>query len=430
MTNRIAWLTPWNIQSAIAMFSAHLVAELRRRGHEVTIFRTEAGSGLELENLPYDGEVVALSDVDPHVLRWQFDHVVSNVGNHFPFHGALPRVMDEFPMLAIFHDGLIAHLADPWSRDCLDLPTCPTLLARSVYGGDFGNEEGFWLPLDDMAKQRPMTGWLAGMAAGCFTHSHFWKGELERYCPGGVTVHPLSMPDEEIPPPPPWSDRIVIATVGHVNRNKRVEEVLYALASDSLLAERCEYRLFGHCEESEKQHLTKLAQQLGVRSPTFTGWLTAEELRREMSQVHVISCLRYPVLEAGSASLITAMRSGRPTLVSNHGAYGEVAPEAVMRCTPGNESLDVLRHLSALMENPERADEIGQRAQAYVAEVNSVTSYIDALEPAMENATRAAPRIAMLREMGKVLGGLGVTTQSEDFERIVIPLAQSFNTGR
>lgn len=409
MSMDIAWLTPWNDRSAIASFSVDVVAELRKRGHSVRIFRSEVDAALDLQPLPDDSEVRALNIVHPQELRRGFDHVVANIGNHFPYHGALPRVLDAVPALGIFHDGFLAHFAAPWAQFWSANEHAPMTLADMVYGDPSPSGHNYWLPLEDMAAKRPMLEWVGSMVAGALTHSGHWAERLRVSCPGEVTIQPLSMPDDAMPPPRPWGERIVLATIGHINRNKQADQVLRGIASHPALRDRCEYHLLGQIEQSEREHLNAVALSLGMMPPSFTGWLEDAELRQRIAEVDVICCLRNPLLEAGSASLITAMRSARPVLVSNHGSYAEVPGDIVLRCTPGSEAPDLARHLLALLEAPEQAAELGQRARAYTFEVNTAASYVDALLPAMEAATAAAPQISAARLMGRQLGKLGLS---------------------
>lgn len=418
MKGRIAWATPWNVRSAIAEFSANVVAELQRRGNEVTIVRTEMGSSLDLEGLPFDGEVSTSRAIDAFSLRSKFDHVVGNIGDNYSFHGALPGLMNDVPMLGLFHDGFVANFAGGWSNASSGLSESPQLLAQAVYARSMLDHEPYWLPMDEMVERRPMLEWLAGTCSGAFTHSQYWVERLKKATPGTVTTHPLTMPDHFMPAPPAWSGPVVVATIGHVNPNKRADQILFAIASDPILRTRCEYRLLGHVEDGERDRLSRLARSLGLDVPRFTGWIEAEELQRQVAQVHVLSCLRHPIFETGSASLILAMRSGRPVLVSDEGVYGDVDDSAVLKCAPGNEAADIARHLLSLMRNPRQRDEIARSAVDYVERANSLSSYVDALERAMVDATANAPRVAMYRALGRSLGSMAVHGNTAASDRI------------
>jgi hypothetical protein len=142
-----------------------------------------------------------------------------------------------------------------------------------------------------------------------------------------------------------------------------------------------------------------------------------------MASVDVLCCLRYPLLEAGSASLITAMRSGRPVLVSNHGAYADVPGDLVYRCKPGFEAVDILRHLLAIRNDPAAAAERGARARQYALEVNTPRGYVDGLLPALEKATAAAPAVMAARHLGRQLGRWRIPPESPVGERLANALS-------
>ena len=48
MRARIGWATPWNMQSAIAQSASEVATELTKRGHTVTVLRTETGAWWDL----------------------------------------------------------------------------------------------------------------------------------------------------------------------------------------------------------------------------------------------------------------------------------------------------------------------------------------------------------------------------------------------
>jgi len=127
-----------------------------------------------------------------------------------------------------------------------------------------------------------------------------------------------------------------------------------------------------------------------------------------MSEVDVISCLRHPLLESGSASLIAAMYAARPVLVSHHGTYADLPTGLVLPCAPGQEAPGVAAHLRAILKDPASAQAMGQRARAYAIQTHSAARYVDKLLPALASATAAAPTITSARHQGHILGQLGM----------------------
>ena len=427
MSLRIAWLGPWNARSAIAIFGRFVVAELAARNHDVTVFRTEVGSTIDEPALPTPVRVKCLQASDPSVFGRAFDGVVANVGDHYLFHGGVLELLERCPCLVIFHDGVIANLAAGWAYNAAGGEVRLRTLVKHLYGETAwpeGTNYWDWGELDTIAAVRPMTEWLAPLAAGIVTHSGFWKSRMQAACSGRVHVLPLAWMNSNMPSPRPLGVRVVIASIGHANPNRRADQVLLAIASDPLLRSRCEYRLLGPVEGPEQKRLQGLAADLGLAPPRMTGWLSDAALRAEMAEVDIISCLRYPVLEAGSASLVTAMYSGRPILTSRQGVYAEVPSDIVFHCTPGREPDDIAVHLRAILADPAASRAMGQRAQAYAAQFHSAARYVDGLLPAIAAATAAAPAIAAARRLGKLLGRFNISPDDPAVTRVAGELSQ------
>ena len=127
-----------------------------------------------------------------------------------------------------------------------------------------------------------------------------------------------------------------------------------------------------------------------------------------MRDVDAICCLRNPVLEGASASLLLAMSSGRPTLVTNHGSYAEAPEHAVLRCSPDHEARDVSRHLERLLDDPTRFAAMGRRARAHLRQRHTPSAYVDALLPLLEEAIARRPHFAARRNLADTLTSFGL----------------------
>lgn len=424
MTERLAWVGPWNGNSAIATFGAFVVGELAARGHRVTVFRSELGSSLDLPPLRTAAEVQILPS---HFTASSFDGVIVNIGNHFAYHGAALPLLSDTPCLVIFHDGYLVDLAAGWQdHHHHQRPEMMRRLTEAVYGAsELQKDAPFWTSLADMARSRPMTEWVARTSAGIVTHAEFWSPRMREACPGKVTVQPLAFPDSELPPPGPIGARLIVATVGHANPNKCADAVLRAIGTDPALRHRCEYRLLGPIASDERDRLAAVAQSFDLPPPFCSGWIDDDALRAAIAEVDVIACLRNPVLEAGSASLITAMYSARPILVSRHGVYAEVPRDTVLPCKPGNECEDVARHLRRVVADPAGAQALGRRARDYALETFSAARYVDGLLPAVAAATVASPAIQAANRLGRILGEFGLESDDPAVERVAALLEET-----
>lgn len=404
---RIAWAGPWNARSAIAAFGGLVVAELATRGHEVEVFRTETGELLDLPPRPAPGPVSPLAGTPPETLARDYDAFVVNLGDHYGHHGAAIPVLLRTPALLVFHDAFLANLFNGWIVAGGGRAAAGPALS-AVYGAG-ETPDPFLLPLEEMAARRPMLEWFAALAGGAVAHANHYAGRLRSVCPGPVEVIPLAFEGgAALPPPREFGREVAVATIGHVNRNKRVADMLRAMADSEPLRERVRYRLIGPVEPAERAAIGDLARSLGVPEPEFTGWVDDADMPRHLAEVDVMCCLRNPVLEGASASLILAMRSGRPVLVSDHGPYAEVPDGLVLKCRPGHEATDVRLHLEALLADPAPARAMARRARAYAEETFTAERYADGLLAHIDRVTEHLPAVRAAMDLGRTLAGFGM----------------------
>jgi glycosyltransferase involved in cell wall biosynthesis len=146
------------------------------------------------------------------------------------------------------------------------------------------------------------------------------------------------------------------------------------------------------------------------------------DLASRLAAVDAICCLRNPVLEGASASLILAMRSGRPVLVSDHGPYAEIPDGLVLKCRPGSEAAEVRRHLEALLADPSPARAMAERARAYAEETFTAERYVDQLLVHVDRVTETLPAVRAAMGLGRTLAGFGVPPDDPAGERIAAAL--------
>jgi glycosyltransferase involved in cell wall biosynthesis len=421
---RIAWAGPWNARSAIAAFGSLVVEELAARGHEVSVFRTETGEFLDLPPRPAPGAVSPLRDAAPELLARDYDAFVVNLGDQYGHHGAAVAALLRVPAVAIFHDAFLADLYIGWAEAEGRHAVHPAVLG-AVYGpAEAEAAHPLMLSLEEMAARRPMLEWFAAFAGGAVVHANHYAERVRSVCPGPVEVIPLAFEGPTVPPPREIgpAGKVVVATVGHINQNKRVAAMLRAMAASEPLRERVRFRLIGPVEPTERAAIEELARSLGVPEPEFTGWVDDAEMQRQLSAVDVLCCLRNPVLEGASASLVLGMRSGRPVLVSDHGPYAEVPDGLVLKCRPGHEATDVRLHLEAFLADPAPARAMAERARAYAGETFTARNYADRLLALLDRATEGLPAVRAGMGLGRTLAGFGMPPGDPAADRVAAAL--------
>lgn len=200
-----------------------------------------------------------------------------------------------------------------------------------------------------------------------------------------------------------------MAVVGQADRSKRIEQLILAIGASPILRQSCRVRVIGHATAEECERLNTYAKAVAVEPPEFTGWISDEDLRWRIRDVDVICCLRYPALAEASVSVILALASGRPVLVSNHDCYAEMPEGTVLHCSPGAEALDVMRHLEDLMADCAAGRAVDERAQALVVQRHSPSAYADALLPLLQQVIRERPLMAARQRLCETLSELGLS---------------------
>ena len=417
----IGYAAPWNMRSAIAQSASEVAFELARRGHLVTVLRTEVGDALALPVRPAPGPIHHLNDYPPRELQDRFDVVVAHIGDHYGFHGALPERLRDTVMLGIFHDAWLADLAIGAVKG--DEAAIRALL-RETYGSDtWPAGTPFFLDMAEAVRQRPLIEWFARRTSAAVAHAEHYAQRLRDSCLGSVTVIPLAFTVPGLPPAPaPW-DHLTIGVVGVPNTNKRIDQLLMAIAASPILRSRCRVRIVGEASDEDRRKLTWLATSAGVEPPEFTGWATDRELRWHLRDVDVMSCLRNPVLEGASASLIVAQLAGRPTLVTRHGCYAEAPADTVLACSPEHEALDAMRHLERVIDDPALRSDIGNRARAFAASRHNPAAYVDRLEPLLYDLVARRPVELAMRQLTDTLIEFGLPADDPSVARAELSLA-------
>lgn len=403
MTKRLAWAGPWNGRSAIATFGTQVVARLADLGHAVEIFRTELGEAANLEPLPAPGPVHPPTPGSvPRLLGGAFDAVLVNLGDNLAFHGAALPILAAAPSVAIVHDVELGGMRLAWTR-------FPELrAARAPFAGGTPPEEQ-----DQFAL-------LPSLAVGAVAHGAHYLEALAARCPGPVRAIPLCFEHPAVAPPPPLTpgaDEFVVVTVGRLNDNKRAGEVVRALGASPRLRGRARYVVAGEAPPEARAALVDLARRVGARPPDFLGHVSDTVLRMVLGGSHAVACLRHPAFEGASASLIVALRSGRPTLVSDVGCYSEVPDGLVLKCPAGREAAHVAYHLEGVLGDPEAAFAMGRRARAYAGERHSARAYVGALLPLLDEVAAAAPLALARGRVAEALRGLGLPHGAAELAR-------------
>lgn len=420
--------SPMSTDSAIGRVTALLVAALVRRDHKVSVVRTEKASLLPSQPRICDAHIVSWTDGEAvaAVLR-DADQVFYQIGDNHPFHCGALHWLPSVPGIVCLHDFCVANLFHAWARD--HRAESDLVLAK-WYGeaavSDFYKADSSDEFIERTGKLYPMTEWICEMAHGVVSHSHWGMSRVARACAGPLRVLPLlySAPGA-LPAGKTGGDQassINILTVGHVNANKRIDSVIRVIASSELLRTGTVYRLCGPVEGATGLALAAMARSLGV-SLVISGKIDDEALQMALRNADIVSCLRWPSLEAASASAIESMLYGKAVIVTDTGFYSELPDDCVRKISPENESAELRAALEFLSARADERCAMGQRARAWATRHCNAEDYAAQLVQLGQSAMKAAPRIRMADRLLEQLQQWGATPALLSASRLAEELA-------
>jgi glycosyltransferase involved in cell wall biosynthesis len=410
---RILWGTPYNVKSAIARYSRMATRALVARGHAVDILRLEDETAAAFEVLDHDLPVHTPRALELARLRRDYDVCVVNYGDYLSFHAGALELAAAAPAVAVFHD---ANMENFLAGACQLHPKLGALLER-------------WPPAalalpPGRTQAEHATSFFAALASGCVVHGPHYVDDVVAACPGPTVQLPLCYPDiGAVPPAPDASGAFVVMCFGMINVNKQPERILRALAADLALRARGRMRFVGPIEDGYRAKLAALAAKLGLAAPEFTGWVDDARLCALLAQAHLVCCLRHPVLEGGSASMITALYSVRPTVVNDVGSYAEIPDGLVRKIEAGEDPAPLAAVMAEIARDPQAAEAAAAQAAVWARARYSAGSYVEGLMPLLEAAVAGRPGLEAGRGMARRLAALGVSFDDSVTACLESPLA-------
>ncbi|VVP12472.1 glycosyltransferase [Pseudomonas fluorescens] len=373
--------TPAIQTSAIGRMTSLVTHALVSQKHEVVVVRTEIIGYLNTEIHDFGCKVISWIDtaeVEANIER--ADTCIHQVGNSYEFHQGNIEWLARVSGIVCLHDFFLGHLFWGWAQNDNQqarnvLKTYYSEAIAERYFSISGNEEFIELTKD----QSPMTEWICSMASGVVTHSNWGCERVLSSCPGPVRVVPLAYNSPGLSLAGKKQKRLPTAklkllTIGHVNPNKRVENCIKAIGQNPTLRETVTYRLVGAIQPEVKARILELAQNHGVEVE-ISGEVDSKTLALAIIDADVISCLRWPSLEAASASAIEAMLYGKTTIVTNTGFYSELPEQYVLKINHENEIDELEATLLTLHENPDLIDAKGKQAQEWAKSTFTAENY-------------------------------------------------------
>ena len=423
---RIAWLTPLSTASAIGKVTTQIAGELRQAA-DVDLWSADRG---ELHDSPVPVIRYAVTDPFERMLRL-YDAVLYNFGDHYGFHREVFEMARRVPGIAILHDYVMHHFfMGHYLEDSGRIDAYVATMTR-LYGTDGGDAArasfervaGEW-----RARHTPPPVWetdrvvdfplfenLLHNVAGVVVHADYFRKAAQAatdapvarlFLPNVQRPGPATAPDAlRIPP-----GRAVLLTVGHVNINKRIREIIEVLGRNPDLAGRVLYVVAGPLPAGAytsglRDTIAKFGLEPFVR---LTGVLSEPDLHAWLEHADICVNLRHPVMEGASASLADQLAFGKPVVVTNAGVYAELPDSCVVKVDPGREIEDLPAVLRRLLDDRTARLAMAARGREYASTHFRADRYAAELIQFIEASGGFAAMARYADSVGSTLGQMGV----------------------
>lgn len=425
---KIVLFSPTIKTSAIGRVASLVTRELADQGHDVSVVRTEIPFLMNEITHDFGVELISWnSSRRIHKLCSQGDLFIYHIGNSYDFHSGCIEWLARYPGVVCLHDFFLGHLFSEWSRTD---PALARTILRTWYGEEmsrryfaFSDSDAF---IEGTREAAPLTEWICSMAQGVISHSRWGIERVMRSCPGPVRVVPLAYSAPTLGSGDDLSDvqhsKFNILTVGHVNPNKRVAQVINAIGSSQFLRQNSVYRVVGKIESQIAEELLSLAAGKEVNL-IVSGEVDDAQLTRAIIAADVVSCVRWPNLEAASASAIEAMLYGKAIIVVDTGFFEEVPGSVVKKIDLSNEIFNIKSALEELALNSKEREGLGARAAVWARATFSVQNYAEQVVQFGGSVSKARPKIATVNHFVQLMERWSASHSIMTLDDTINPLA-------
>ena len=390
MKPRVHWVSPLPpAQTDIAHYTRRILPELAK-ATDLTLWTDAAEWDYELYDfcsvrqldpdrvLPRD---FASVNAQEHALGGGPEAVFVNIGNAWPFHAGLLRLVQRIPAVIVLHDVAIQELClDGIARGLFPRKTYEDNMLQ-FYGAEGlkAAQEGLEGGRDREALSQRFPGFELALPRAVSVVSHTAVAHDAVREAGTVPSYLLDLPFRPSMPKPDIIRSGIgpmrLVQFGYTGPNRRLQKVLEALAP---LKDKIDFRLdvMGHIWDPD--YIRQRADELGLsRHVHLHGFVEEDELDRKLAKAHLVFNLRYPTMGEASGSQMRIWNAAAPSVVTDLGWYADLPDDTVFKIDQAEEIPALQSLLRKLAADPRLARKVGAAGRAQLEARHTPARYAE-----------------------------------------------------
>lgn len=417
---KIAWFTPFSKKSAIGKYSK-LATDALSKKVNIDIFSPATDdllkSNLKIVTFNYKNEKL----ID--ILR-SYDFCVYNIGDNSQYHSEIYEVSKIRKGIIICHDAtLLGFFKGYYYVFKKDTKTFIDLFENTYNISVSKSDEVY---LSNKSLNYGMLEFISKNCLGIIVHSNFHKDSFEKKYYGPIKMLHFPFTQEYLKLPSDLQEinvnenKMNILTVGNVNSNKRIYQIIQAISKSEILKEKVEYFVIGsQGNKNYGEQIRKLIEENKLeKNVKMIDYVSDEELSEYYNKADLICNLRNPALEGASWSLVEQMSLGKTVIVSDNGFYSEMPDDCVCKISLDDEQDDLIEILERFVKRPDQIIPIGKRAKAFIEEEFSQNKYAEKFIEFIKEMEYNKPLEELVSELSITLKNIDIVNGMEIVETI------------
>jgi glycosyltransferase involved in cell wall biosynthesis len=335
---------------------------------------------------------------------------VYHVGNNPEFHGWIVDALRRRPGVVVLHEFVLHHLVAGLTLARKDVNGYLRAMEREAgLPGRLlalGVVDGCVPPLwSTRPEDFPLAGEILELATGLIVHSQHVRDRARAAGFRGPIWH-VPMPVWPAPAVEPLQIEgdPVIGSVGFLNANKRIPQLLEAFA---VLRERHpRARLVLAGPEAAGLELERRIAAAALKDAVERhGYVDEDRLWSLIAACDACVSLRWPTMGETSAGVIRVLSLGKPLVVSDVDAFAELPDDTVLKVKPDEREVESLAAALLLLADPEqraarsghvlREHELGRVADLYAAALEEAAGGALVRDELLESVAQAAGDVGL-----------------------------------